>query len=151
MLIGVPGAGVMRRGFTGEYGYQQIPLMGFRRIEGAELAEMKLASDFRWAVNLERLYPKMKLRGTEKEGDAELYVVEATPASGPTSALYFDAKSGLLVRRDRTYFEDYREVDGVKLPFTLRDDFSVIRLTEVRHNLPVDDARFVEEKNCFTQ
>jgi carboxyl-terminal processing protease len=151
MLISVPGLGVVRHGFTGEYGYQQIPLMGFRRIEGVELAEMKLTSDFRWAADLERLYPKMSLRGTEGQGGAELYVVEATPVAGPTSTLYFDAKTGLLVRRDRTYFEDYREVDGVKLPFTIRDDFSVVRLTEVKHNVPVDDTRFVEEKNCFTR
>jgi carboxyl-terminal processing protease len=150
-LINVPGAGVMRRGFTGEYGYQQIPLMGFRRIEGAELAELKLTSDFNWMVNLERVYPKMSLRGREKSGGGELYVVEATPAAGPPATLYFDTKSGLLVRRDRVYFEDYREVDGVRVPFTVRDDFSVVRLTEVRHNQPIDDARFAEEKNCFTQ
>jgi carboxyl-terminal processing protease len=150
-LISVPGAGVMRRGFTGEYGYQQIPLMGFRRIEGAELDELKLTSDFNWMVNLERLYPKMTLRGTEETGGARLYVVEAETAAGLPSTLYFDAKTGLLVRRDRVYFEDYREVDGIKLPFTVRDDFSVVRLTEVKHNLPIDDARFVEEKNCFTQ
>jgi carboxyl-terminal processing protease len=150
-LINIPGAGVMRRGFTGEYGYQQIPLMGFRRIEGAELDELKLTSDFNWMVNLERLYPKMTLRGTEEAGGARLYVVEAETAAGLPSTLYFDAKTGLLVRRDRAYFEDYREVDGIKLPFTVRDDFSVVRLTEVKHNLPIDDARFVEEKNCFTQ
>lgn len=151
MLISVPGAGVMRRGFTGEYGYQQIPLMGFRKIEGAELDELRLTSDFNWMVNLERLYPKMILEGTEKDGDSQFYVVEATPASGTPARLYFDAKTGLLVRRDRVSFEDYREVDGVRLPFTVRDDFSVIRLTEIKHNQPVEDARFVEEKNCFTQ
>lgn len=150
-LINVPGAGIMRRGFTGEYGYQQIPLMGFRRIEGAELAELKLTTEFSWMVNLERLYPKMILKGTEKNGGGELYVVEATPAAGLPATLYFDAASGLLVRRDRTYFEDYREVDGVRVPFTVRDDFSVVRLKEVKHNQPIDDARFVEEKNCFTQ
>ena len=150
-FINVPGAGVMRRGFTGEYGYQQIPLMGFRRIEGAELAELKLTSDFKWMVNLERLYPKMSLKGEEKNVGDDLYVVEATPTTGLPATLYFDAKSGLLVRRDRTYFEDYREVDGVRVPFTVRDDFSVVRLTEVKHNQPIDDARFVEEKNCFTQ
>lgn len=150
-LINVPGAGVMRRGFTGEYGYQQIPLMGFRRIEGAELDELKLTSDFDWMVNLERLYPKMTLRGTEETGGARLYVVEAETAAGLPATLYFDAKTGLLVRRDHIYFEDYREVDGIKLPFTIRGDFSVVHLTEVKHNLPIDDARFVEEKNCFTQ
>ncbi|MDQ3744870.1 MAG: S41 family peptidase [Acidobacteriota bacterium] len=150
-LISVPGAGVMRRGFTGEYGYQQIPLMGFRRIEGAELDELKLTSDFNWMVDLERLYPKMTLKGTAESGGAQLQIVEAETAAGLPATLYFDAKTGLLVRRDRIYFEDYREVDGVRLPFTVRDDFSVVHLTEVKHNQPLDDARFVEEKNCFTQ
>jgi carboxyl-terminal processing protease len=150
-LISVPGAGVMRRGFTGEYGYQQIPLMGFRRIEGAELDELKLTSDFNWMVDLERLYPKMTLKGTAESGGAQFQIVEAETAAGLPATLYFDAKTGLLVRRDRIFFEDYREVDGVRLPFTVRDDFSVIHLTEVKHNQPLDDARFVEEKNCFTQ
>jgi carboxyl-terminal processing protease len=150
-LISVPGAGVMRRGFTGEYGYQQIPLMGFRRIEGAELDELKLTSNFNWMINLERLYPKMTLKGTAESGGAQLQIVEAETAAGLPATLYFDARTGLLVRRDRIYFEDYREVDGIKLPFTVRDDLSVVHLTEVTHNQPIDDTRFAEEKNCFTQ
>ncbi|HEX7957747.1 MAG TPA: hypothetical protein VF508_12425, partial [Pyrinomonadaceae bacterium] len=82
---------------------------------------------------------------------AEAFVVEATPAGGAPVRLYFDARTGLLVRRDRTYFEDFREVDGVRLPFRIRDDFAVITLEEVRHGQPLEDARFVEEKNCFTR
>jgi hypothetical protein len=93
----------------------------------------------------------MTLKGKEDVGGAEAYAVTATPADGHAVTLYFDARTGLLLRRDRTYFEDYREVDGVKLPFRIRDDFSTITLTEVKHNVPLDDARFVEEKNCFTQ
>ena len=93
----------------------------------------------------------MTLKGREKVGGSDAFVVEATPAEGHATRLYFDTQTGLLLRKDKTYFEDYREVDGVKLPFRERDDFSVIRLTEVKHNLPVDDARFAEEKNCFTQ
>jgi carboxyl-terminal processing protease len=150
-LINVPGFGIMRRAFTGEYGYQQIPLFGFQRLEGDELADLKLTSGFNWFVNLKRLYPTMTLKGHEKVGDADAFVVEAKPSEGSTTKLYFDAHTGLLVRKDKTYFDDYREVDGVKLPFTIRDDFSVIRLNEVKHNLPVEDARFAEEKNCFTQ
>ena len=42
-------------------------------------------------------------------------------------------------------------MDGVKLPFRIRDDFSTMTLTEVKHNVPLEDARFIEEKNCFTQ
>ncbi|MDT7687307.1 MAG: carboxyl-terminal processing protease [Acidobacteriota bacterium] len=150
-LINVDGLGVVRRGFTGEYGYMQIPLSGYREIQGGELAALRIEARSGWAADLRRLYPSMVLKGKETVGGAEAYVVEASIGAGTPTMLYFDTRTGLLVRRDGTYFEDYREVDGVKLPFRVRDDFSVITLTEVKHNLPLDDARFIEEKNCFTQ
>lgn len=150
-LVNVDGLGVIRRGFTGEYGYMQIPLFGFRRVEGAELAELKLDARWAWADDLRRLYPSMKLKGTEEVAGSEAHVVEATNGSGARTTLYFDARTGLLVRRDKTYFEDFREVDGVKLPFRVRDDFAVITYSEVKHNAAVEDARFAEEKDCFTR
>lgn len=150
-LVNVDGLGVIRRGFTGEYGYMQIPLFGFRKIEGAELSELKLEARWAWADDLRRLYPSMKLKGKEEVGGAEAHIVEATTPAGARATLYFDARTGLLVRRDRTYFEDFREVDGRLLPFRIRDDFSVITYGEVRHNAAVEDARFAEEKDCFTR
>lgn len=150
-LVNVDGLGVIRRGFTGEYGYMQIPLFGFRKVEGAELSDLKLEARWAWADDLRRLYPSMKLKGTEEVAGSEAHVVEASTRSGARTTLYFDARTGLLVRRDKTYFEDFREVDGVQLPFRVRDDFAVITYSEVKHNAAVDDARFVEEKNCFTR
>jgi carboxyl-terminal processing protease len=150
-LVNVDGLGVIRRGFTGEYAYMQIPLFGFRRVEGLELSEMKLEASLPWADDLRRLYPSMRLKGQEEVGGAEAHVVEATTRAGARTTLYFDARTGLLVRRDRTYFEDFREVDGRLLPFRVRDDFAVITYTEVRHNAALDDARFAEEKDCFTR
>lgn len=150
-LVKVDGLGVIRRGFTGEYGYMQIPLFGFRRVEGAELSGLKLEARWAWADDLRRLYLSMKLKGKEEVGGAEAHVVEATTPSGARTTLYFDARTGLLVRRDRTYFEDFREVDGRLLPFRIRDDFSVITYGEVSHNAAVEDARFAEEKDCFTR
>lgn len=151
MLVNVDGLGVIRRGFTGEYGYMQIPLFGFRPVEGAELSELKLEARWAWADDLRRLYPSMRLKGREAVAGAEAHVVEATSASGARTTLYFDARTGLLVRRDKTYFEDFREVDGRLLPFRVRDDFAVITYSEVKHNTAVDDARFAEEKDCFTR
>lgn len=150
-LVNVDGLGVIRRGFTGEYGYMQIPMFGFRRVEGAELAGLELEARWAWADDLRRLYPSMRLKGREEVGGAEAHVVEATTPSGLRATLYFDARTGLLVRRDRTHFEDFREVDGRLLPFRVRDDFTVITYGEVTHNAAVEDARFAEEKDCFTR
>lgn len=151
MLVNVNGLGVIRRGFTGEYGYMQIPLFGFRPVEGPDLSELKLEARWAWADDLRRLFTSMKLKGREEVAGAEAHVVEAADASGARTMLYFDARTGLLVRRDKTFYEDFREVDGRLLPFRLRDDFAVITYSEVKHNAAVDDARFVEEKDCFTR
>jgi hypothetical protein len=47
-------------------------------------------------------------------------------------------------------FEDYRDVDGVKMPFTIRlstvdagNVFSVRKFTEIKLNGTVDDSKFV--------
>jgi carboxyl-terminal processing protease len=150
--IDVPGLGEIRQGFTGEYGYEQVPMIGFRRYEGAETEAVRRAADFHWRTNLRTLYPKMSLRGTEKVGDAEAHVVEAwAEGRHSPSLLFFDVKTGLLVRRDSSRFEDYREVDGVRLPFTLRDGDVMVRLNEIAHNVSIDDARFAERKDCFTR
>ena len=77
--------------------------------------------------------------------------IEATSRTGALTNFYFDVKTGLLLRQDDDFYEDYREVDGVLCPFTIRNANTLIKLTEVKHNVAVDDARFIEEKNCFTQ
>jgi hypothetical protein len=65
-------------------------------------------------------------------------------------------ESGLLLRRGDTYYEDYREVDGIKLPFKMRQDaFSgaglVYRITQIRHNVKIDEAKFTAYPSCFTR
>jgi hypothetical protein len=72
--------------------------------------------------------------------------------------MYFDTQTGLIARTDMTLetpegqfqiettVDDYREVDGIKIPFTMRQESSassaVIKLTEVKHNVAIDDAKF---------
>jgi hypothetical protein len=101
----------------------------------------------------------MTVRGREKVGDAEAWVVDAVPAEGSPLAFFFDAASGLPLRIDssrdvgtgspvtvQAFFEDYRAVDGIKVPFVLRQVtpmFSMtIRMTEVKHNVTLDEKMF---------
>jgi hypothetical protein len=102
----------------------------------------------------------MKLTGTQKVGEHEAYVVEnATDAK--TERYYFDIQTGLLLRKitlnktvlmpfpEQVDFEDYRDVDGVKMPFTIRysaiDTFDswVRTFTEIKRNVTVEDTLFV--------
>ena len=50
---------------------------------------------------------------------------------------------------EETDYEDYREVDGVWLPFTVKISYlddnhygTTRKLTEVKQNVPIDDAKF---------
>jgi hypothetical protein len=78
----------------------------------------------------------------------------------PPLRLYFDQQTGLLVRMVRfgdtalgllptqIDYADYRDVDGVKIPFrwTLARPSGrfTIQLSDVKQNVPVDDAKFVK-------
>ena len=51
----------------------------------------------------------------------------------------------------KTFFEDYREVDGVKMPFKSRSITPQVEivtiLSEIKNNVPIDDAKFVRPKS----
>lgn len=147
------------RGFTGK-GYDgssgwsmNMTETGLRPLEGAELTATQRESDFYREIKLDRLYQRMTVTGKDKIAGREVYAIEAIPESGNSEKLYFDAETGLLLRRDMVYgqtpvqhyYEDYRAVDGIKLPFVLRSEGPVrliTRLTEIKHNVAIEDSRF---------
>jgi hypothetical protein len=87
-------------------------------------------------------------------------VVEGTTARGSRVKLFFDKRSGLLVRQVRytnmpvglipTHIEysDYRVVSGVKFPFkwivTWTDGQTTTQLSSVQPNLAIDAAKFAK-------
>jgi outer membrane lipoprotein-sorting protein len=163
MVIEIPNVGTFNEVFDGTKAWSANPMSGLREKSGAELAAQKRDSDFYQPINLKSQYSKMIVKGKEKVGASEAYVIEATPAEGGPEKLYFDAASGLLVRQDaereseqgkiavEIYYEDYKEVDGVKVAHTLKQVtpmFSMtLKLTEVKHNTPIDDAKFNKPSN----
>jgi zinc protease len=146
--------GFTGRGYDGSSGWSMnMTETGLRPLEGAELATMQRESDFYREIRLDRLYQRLTVTGKDRINGREAFVLDAVPESGNTEKLYFDAETGLLSRRDvvygRTpvqhYYEDYRDVDGIKLPFVLRSEGPVrliTRLTEIKHNVAIEDAKF---------
>jgi len=102
----------------------------------------------------------MRVSGIQKVGEREAYVVESTTDAN-TERYYFDSQTGLLLRKitlnktvlmpfpEQVDFEDYREVDGVKMPFTIRYsgidtyDSWVRTFTEIKRNVAIEDTLFV--------
>lgn len=131
-----------------------------RAMENADLAKAKSLA---WSLELLQLkepYPRMGFAGTEKAGDRECNVLQMRLQDGRRVRFSFDKESGLLLRRvvqtvtpigidpEQTDYEDYREVDGVKVPHTIRTTYldrvynSTRKFTEVRHNANVDESIF---------
>jgi hypothetical protein len=105
----------------------------------------------------------MEVKGKEKVGSYETYLIEATPAEGSPEKFYFDVNTGLLVRHDaeaetpqgktmfETYLEDYKVVDGIQIPHKTKQASSeitfVIKITEVKNNVEIDNAKFNKPSN----
>lgn len=158
MVIELSGFGTIRNVFDGSRGWAADPMTGLRELNGAELAAAARDADFYQPINMKKLYPKMAVKGKDKVGASEAWVIEAVPAEGDAEKFYFDVSSGLLVRADmerespqgkmpvEVYFDDYKEVDGVKIAHTMRQvtpAFSLtIKISDVKHNAEIDDAKF---------
>jgi hypothetical protein len=158
-MIMIPGVGTEAEGFDGQIAWELEPDSGVVHDKtGLELASAKRNAEFYGEIKLKELFPHMTLKGVEKAGVHQAYVIEAVPEVGNPERFYFDTQTGLLLRKDSVeegdagkrsveeYYDDYRAVDGVKQPFRVHQispgtDLT-IKLSEVKQNIPVDDAKF---------
>ncbi len=148
---------VFRRGFDGVRGWAKSS-QGEGQISKEELAELERDAEFYGEIKLRELYPQMVVEGKSMIGDREAFVVAAASRRGLAERLYFDAQTGLLVRRSREFktalglfplqtdYEDYKEVDGIRLPLFIRWSMPGRswgrKITEVKHNTKIDDSIF---------
>jgi hypothetical protein len=160
LLVATTPDGVVYQGFNGTTGWTKSP-RGQRELNAAEVARIKRQADLYNDLKLKDRYSELRTIGKEIIGDKAVYVVEARSLENQTEKLFFDAKSGFLLRRivfteiklgldpEQTDYDDYREVDGVWLPFKIRVSFlddnhygTTRTVTTVRQNIQIDDAKF---------
>jgi photosynthetic reaction center cytochrome c subunit len=150
--------GIAAQGFNGAIGWVSGP-SDSAELKGLELAQIKRAADIARALKIKEESLSPRVNGKVTIGEKEAYLVSAR-ADGQRVQLYFDVQTGLLLRRvvsgstrlgsfpEQTDFDDYREVDGVKLPFKTRYSTpnpaagTTIEFKEITHNVPLDDAKF---------
>ncbi len=103
--------------------------------------EQEWAFDAQLPLHLAEQVKNPKPASKQTIDGREVWVVDAEGAS-----LHFDAGAGLLLRAGAVGVGDYRVVDGVKLPFEIRfitpRGAQVLKLDEVKLNVPVEDSRF---------
>ena len=158
------GAGelVVDQRFDGQAGYVMDSLQGNREITGNQLDNMKNNSFPHPFIGYKGRGMSAQLAGKEAVGGRDAYVVVLDPATGSEVRNYIDAESFLpnktVMKTDipqlgqeveqTTEFFDYKDVDGVKVPFRITISSSVqnitITFTGVEHNVKVDDSLFVK-------
>jgi photosynthetic reaction center cytochrome c subunit len=144
--------------FDGNEGWLGTPKRPVHEMHGPDVDAAAMDADLHFSAHLKEMFTKTEVRGTEKIGDSEAVLVVGQREGKTPLQLYFDGKSGLLVRLVRFAetplgrlptqidYADYREAGGVKIPFrwTLARPGGrfTIQVSEVKENVPVDDARF---------
>jgi hypothetical protein len=159
LLVTTP-QGTIERGFNGQVGWEKTA-RGVREITGTELINFKAANGLFTLLKVKDQYSRPPRVRKDKLGDRDVYILDGMTTDNQRMRLYFDATSGLLLRRtttmstivgiipDQIDLEDYRETDGLKFPFTARaamlevgNPTSTRTFIELKLNVPVDEAKF---------
>jgi hypothetical protein len=158
LVLEGPQGGQQRRAINGATGWMAGP-RGQRAFNPTELADARRTLDIFNAVKF-KPSETMRVAGRRKVGERDALVVVDRPSESLQRRYFFDAETGLLLRivtltdailnqiPEQVDFEDYRDVDGVKLPFVVR--ISAIdtyysrtqTITEVKPGVPVEDTLF---------
>ena len=148
--------------FDGQAGWSSAPNRPPREMHDADLAAARLDADLQFPLHIQQIFPELRLEYPEKINDRDAYLLRAIREGQPPLRLYFDEQSGLLIRmvryaetplgRNPTQIDyaDYREVDGVQVPFRVTTsqpgNTNTIQFDEVRQNVPIEAAKFAKPK-----
>jgi hypothetical protein len=125
---------------------------------GVELGVVSRSGELGLALDVKNQLSRMTVGRYEKIDGVDVISVNGRSAPNVAESLYFDRSTGLLVRRIARLstvmgqipiqmdFADYRAVEGVKVPYQVRqttwDAVMTAKFTAVTLNAPIDDARF---------
>lgn len=158
MKVEMNGAVLNESKFDGEKG--EVSAMGqSQAADEATLKELKEQSSMFAELGYQQAGTKLELKGVEPVEGKNAYKVEITTASGKKSTDFFDKTTGLKIRSIEVQegpqgpttatsdYEDYREVDGVKVPYRLKTvglaPFPLLfEVESVEINKGIDDSVF---------
>lgn len=161
MEVSMMGQTAMKQAFNGTTGYQMQ--MGKKsELTGDDLTEKKeskgIVSQLFYATD----GTKLESAGTTKVGTADAYKLIVTSASGKKKTEYYDVKSGLLLKDEKTVnkgtmeitqsteYGDYKKVGDVLFPHTLNQNIQTpqgsqefaINIKEIKINPPLKAEEF---------
>jgi photosynthetic reaction center cytochrome c subunit len=157
-------------GFDGTRAWAQAATGRVTEPSATDQMRAKRDADFYLPLDLKQAYTQMQVRGVANVNGHDAYIVIARPQGDHAERLYFDAQTGLLVRKwsalptpvgDAPFqvdYEDYRDTgSGVKFPYLITmnpanartepSTNATIRVTKVQDNAPLDSSKFVKPES----
>jgi outer membrane lipoprotein-sorting protein len=146
----------------GKTAFSMNSMQGDREITGSQLQGLLNATFPTPLLDYKGAGGKVELAGKDKLNGRDHYIVVYTPKVGSASRQYVDAETFLVSRvvskadvpelggevEQTTDVSDYRSVDGIKVPFSVKVQNSAqsigITLSKVENNKPIDDAMFAK-------
>lgn len=128
---------------------------------GKRLEDIRAGSDFYDVLNWKTNYKTISVKKIAKVGDEDAYVVERRSEKGTPVTDYVSTKSFLVLKRDSLIvsdtagielpltqkFSDYRNVDGMMIPFTitsssLTNGDATLRVLDIKFDVDIPDSVF---------
>jgi photosynthetic reaction center cytochrome c subunit len=144
--------------FDGHSGWLSVPGRPVHIMNADENFGARMDADLYFPMDLKSLHRNWVVAPGEKIGGIETTQITGRTDAQPPLQLYFDSQNGLLLRLIRYSdtplgllptqidYSDYREADGVKVPYrwTLARPGNrfTIQVDELHQNIPVEDAKF---------
>ena len=159
-------------GFDGARAWAQDSQQSYWGIlSNSQRNEIMRESEIYQGSRLRTSYTEVKVTGKEKVGDKDAYVICGISPEGAKEKFYFDAASGLLLRRHidepdifgvlqvESDLDDYREVDGVKIPYAVRWQSAgrswgmrtSSKIIDIQNNISIDDDKFAHPPSAPAQ
>lgn len=150
--------GKAQEGSNGKLAWEVTTMTGPRLKEGAEKAQVLRAATFNAELRWRDIFKKAECTGIEAVDGRDCYVVVLTPEDGAPFTNYIDKSSYLTLKVTTTLtmpmgslpievlFSDYRKVDGILLPHTIRNRVAmqemVISVEKIEHNVEIPQDVF---------
>ena len=144
--------------YNGHEGWASMMPRPPHSLEGSELDEASLDADFYFPLDMHKDFTSLRERPPQKVGGQDAYVLLGIRPGKPPVQLFFSKQSRFLLRMvyftqtalgrlpQQTDYSNYRQVDGVKVPFqwmiSWPEQQSTVQVTQVQQNVPINDSRF---------
>ncbi len=156
--VEMPGAGQMRMGSLANKAWSDDPISGLRMLAGKEAEQALWSATQCLACDWKRYFTKAETTAVKDVEGKQLAEITFTSAAGDTVVLRLDTTTRLPVSQSfeqaspvgpmpvTVYFKDFRDVEGMKIPFEQVIDNSLTKAssttTKIELNAVVDDTKF---------